>query len=177
MHPADPKGLLDPKRVSLWLMAAAMVLVVALKEDRVGWPHFHLLGWPLIAASLLVSLRQSDRTWSKTLALLAYTIAVLFFTRVDAWDELAWINFTLCLLMRHFSFWEANLAQAVFFTSFLYDMSFFHVGPLVIFPFALIQGYTYERTGSLLYIMILHLLIDTALFYMIANRWIPGWGW
>jgi membrane protease YdiL (CAAX protease family) len=267
-----------PKRISLWMMAAAMVLIVALKEDRVGWPHFHVLGWPLIAASLLTSLTQPDRVWTKTLALFAYTITVLFFTRVNgettnlhvieltltlgvgilaitallakywlktpldyqwlsgrwslrmwlwlpagfviafyvlwayffvltptlhtewqmanpknyteslwrifwgcnlvgAWDELAWINFVFVLLLRRFKFWEANLAQAVFFTSFLFDMSFFGFGPIIIFAFALIQGYTYMRTRSLLYIMMLHLMIDTILFYMIANRWLPGWGW
>jgi len=267
-----------PKRISLWLMAAAMVFIVALKPNRVDFTYFHLFGWPLILGSLLFSWKAKDLVWTKTLVLFSYTIAVLFFTRVDgdttnwhmfeltltlgvgilgvpallakywlktpldyqwlsghwtlrmwlwlpggfiiaffvlfayffhwtpdlhtswqmadpsdpteslwrifwgcnlvgAWDELAWINFVFVLLLRHFTFWEANFAQAVFFTSFLYDMSFFGVGPIIIFGFALIQGYTYVRTKSLLYIMILHLLIDTALFYMIANRWFPGWGW
>lgn len=260
------------------MMTAAMVFIVALKEDRVGWPYWNLFGWPLIAGSLLVSLRQADRTWTKTLVLLAYTMTVLFFTRVNgdttnlhmleltltlgvgilvvpallakywlktpldyqwlhgkwslkmwlwlpggfalafvvlwayfymwtptvhnewqmanpddpteslwrifwgcnlvgAWDELAWINFVFVLLLKHFKFTEANLAQAVFFTSFLYDMSFPGVGPIFVFAFAIVQGYTYVKTRSLLYIMLLHLLIDTALFYMIANRWFPGWGW
>lgn len=271
-------GFFTPRRTSLWLMAAAMVLIVALKPDRTGWPGFHLFGWPLIAASLAVSLREPDRTWTKVLVLLAYTITVLFFTRVNgdttnlhvleltitlgvgilvvptlaakhwlatpldykwlsgrwslrmwlwfpaafviaffvlwayffvwtptlhtewqmavpnnpteslwrifwgcnlvgAWDELAWINFVFCLLLRYFGFWEANMAQGVFFTAFLYDMSFFGVGPFLIYAFALIQGYTYRKTGSLLYVMILHLMVDTILFYMIANRWFPGWGW
>ncbi len=255
-----------------------MVAIVALKPDRVAWPHWHWVGWPLMAASLFISLRHPDRTWFKTCVLFAYTIALLWITRIDgdtsnwhvveltlslgvgilvvpallakywlktpldyqwlsgrwtlsmwlwlpagfglafvilwayffhwtptlhhawplplegdrsealwrifwgcnfvgAWDELAWINFVFCLLLRHFKFWEANLAQGVFFTSFLYDMAFFGVGPIIIFAFALIQGYTYVKTRSLLYIMVLHLLIDTALFYMIANRWYPGWGW
>jgi hypothetical protein len=29
----------------------------------------------------------------------------------------------------------------------------------------------------LFYIVILHLMIDSILFYMIANRWYVGWGW
>jgi membrane protease YdiL (CAAX protease family) len=265
-------------RASLWLMCAAMVCVVALKPDRAAWPHWNLVGWPLMAASLLLSRRHPDRSWAKTCVLLAWTIAVLWFTRIDGdtsnghalelvlslgigilvvpalaarywlrrpldyswvsgrwslkmilwliagfllayavlwlyfnrwqptlhtswnlaayadrrealwrlfwgcnfvgvWDELAFINFVLILLWRHFSFWEANLAQAVFFTSFLYEMAFFGVGPLLIYPFALIQGYTYRRTRSLLYIILLHLSIDSILFYMIANGWYPGWGW
>ncbi len=41
----------------------------------------------------------------------------------------------------------------------------------------MVQGYTYMRTRSLAYIIVLHLMIDTVLFYVIANRWYPGWGW
>ena len=96
---------------------------------------------------------------------------------VGVWDELAFINFVFVLMHRPFRFGEANLAQAVFFTSFLHEMAFVGWGPVVIYIFALIQGYTYERTRSLFYIVILHLMIDTILFYMIANRWYPGWGW
>jgi hypothetical protein len=96
---------------------------------------------------------------------------------VGIWDELAFINFVFVLLHRHFRFGEANLAQALFFTSFLHEMAFVGWGPVVIYLFALIQGLTYKKTGSLFYIVILHLMIDSILFYMIANRWYPGWGW
>jgi hypothetical protein len=96
---------------------------------------------------------------------------------IGVWDELAFINLVFVLLSRHFRFGEANLAQAVFFTSFLHEMAFVGWGPVVIYGFALIQGYTYRKTGSLFYIVVLHLMIDSILFYMIANRWYPGWGW
>jgi hypothetical protein len=96
---------------------------------------------------------------------------------VGFWDELCFINFVFAVLHRRFAFREANVLQAVFFTSFLYAMAFRGWGPVVIFGFALVQGYTYERTRSLLYIVVLHLLVDSVLFYMIANRWYPGWGW
>jgi hypothetical protein len=96
---------------------------------------------------------------------------------VGLWDELAFINFVFVLMHRQFKFVESNLAQAVFFTSFLHEMAFVGWGPVVIYAFALVQGLTYKRTGSLFYIVILHLMIDTVLFYMIANRWYPGWGW
>jgi len=96
---------------------------------------------------------------------------------VGVWDELAFINFVFVLLCRHFSFREANLAQAFFFTSFLHEMAFVGWGPVVIFLFALVQGLTYSKTKSLFFIIILHLMIDSILFYMIANRWYPGLGW
>ena len=266
-------------RAALWLSALAMVLVIGLRShggpaDGVPW---HALGWPLLAASLVLAWR-GDRSWLRTIALLAYLIVLLFFTRIDGdtgnahvlelalmlgigvllvpallakhwlrdpldyswlngrwsprmwlwlpagfvlaygfmwlyfhvltpelhhswplplegdrtealwrlfwgcnlvgiWDELAFINFVFVLLRRRFGLLEANLAQAVFFTSFLHEMAFVGWGPVVIFVFALIQGFTYEKTRSLLYIVILHLMIDSILFYMIANRWYPGWGW
>jgi len=96
---------------------------------------------------------------------------------IGVWDELAFINFVFVLVSRRFRFAEANLVQAVFFTSFLHEMAFVGWGPVVIFGFALAQGLTYRRTQSLFYIVIMHLMIDSILFYMIANRWYPGWGW
>ncbi|MBU8870885.1 MAG: CPBP family intramembrane metalloprotease [Gemmatimonadales bacterium] len=96
---------------------------------------------------------------------------------VGVWDELAFINFVFVLLCRHFRFAEANIIQAIFFTSFLYEMAFVGWGPVVIYLFALVQGLTYHKTRSLFYIVILHLMIDSILFYMIVNRWYPGWGW
>lgn len=96
---------------------------------------------------------------------------------IGVWDELAFINFVFILLGRYFGFREANFAQAFFFTSFLHEMAFVGWGPVVIFFFALIQGLTYRTTRSLFYIIILHLMIDSVLFYMIANRWYPGLGW
>jgi hypothetical protein len=278
----SPVNLVTPaRRAALWLCAAAMVLVIGLKSyaPPVGGVPWHALGWPLLAAALVISWRgERGGAWPKTVVLLAYLIVVLFFTRIDGdttnghvlelalklgvgillvpalaakywlkqpldyqwfngrwslkmwlwlpaafvlgfgfmwlyfnvltptlhhswplplegdrseamwrlfwgcnfvgvWDELAFINFVFVLLSRHFRFGEANLAQAVFFTSFLHEMAFVGWGPVVIYAFALIQGLTYRKTGSLFYIIILHLIIDSVLFYMIANRWYPGWGW
>ncbi|MEZ4385981.1 MAG: type II CAAX endopeptidase family protein [Candidatus Krumholzibacteriia bacterium] len=96
---------------------------------------------------------------------------------VGFWDELCFVNFVFVLLSRRLGFREALLVQAVFFTSFLHEMAFVGWGPVVIFCFALIQGFTYHRTRSLLYVIVLHLLVDTILFYWIANRYYPGWGW
>ncbi|MCP4290823.1 MAG: CPBP family intramembrane metalloprotease [bacterium] len=268
------------QRMSLWLMTAAMVVIIGLKSHAGPTPelNWHWLGWPLMAASLLLAWRSRNIRWSKVTVLLAYLIAVLHFTRIDGdttdshvlelalmlgvgillipallakfwlkesldyswfqgrwsvkmwlwfplgfviayvflwsyfnvwtptlhhswplplegprnealwrlfwgcnfigvWDELAFINFVFVLMGRHFSFREANLAQAFFFTSFLHEMAFVGWGPVVIFAFALVQGLTYRRTGSLFYIIILHLMIDSVLFYMIANRWYSGFGW
>lgn len=149
-------------RMWLWLPSGFVVAFAFL------WLYFHVLtpelhlSWPLPLSG-----DRREALWR------------LFWgcNFVGMWDELAFINFVFVLLHRCFPFREANLAQAVFFTSFLHEMAFVGWGPPVIYGFALIQGLTYRRTGSLLYIMVLHLLVDSVLFYMIANRWYPGWGW
>jgi len=269
------------KRASLWLAALAMVLVIGLKSHGApaGLPGWHVLGWPVLVASLVLAWRAGPVNWFRSVVLFAWLIVLLFVTRIDGdtgdahvlelalslglgvllvpalvakywlrepldyswfsgrwtlrmwlwlplgfvlaygfmwlyfnvltptlhhswplpagdegrteamwrlfwgcnfvgvWDELAFVNFVFVLTHRHFRFGESNLAQAVFFTSFLHEMAFVGWGPLVIYGFALVQGLTYKRTGSLFYIVILHLMIDTILFYMIVNRWYPGWGW
>lgn len=263
------------KRASLWLMCLAVVLIVALKPERIGWDYFHLFGWPALAFSLFLGWRTKETLWLKTLAIFAYVIVVLFFTRLNSnfttphmielfvklgiglalvpallakywlktpltyrwlngkwswkmwvwlptgflilagvlwfyfnvltpdlytswplvggksealtrifwtcnlggcWDELVWINLVFSLMSRHFSTWEANLAQAVFFTSFLYAIAFFGTGAVFIYVFALVQGYTYKKTGSLLYLIILHFFVDLILFFMVANKYFPGHG-
>jgi hypothetical protein len=279
-RPVIPPPITPARRTSLWLTAAAMVLVVGLKSVPTFGLPWHWPGFALLAAALWVGRRDDDPNWPKVLVLLAYTVILLWFTRIDGdtgdvhvrelalklgvgilvipalaarywlrepldyswlsgrwtpgmwlwlpagfilafailglyfnvltpnlhlswplpapgaprqaeamwrlfwgcnfigfWDELAFINFVFVLLSRRFSFAEANFAQAVFFTSFLHEMAFVGWGPPFIFAFALIQGYTYRRTRSLLYIVILHLAVDSVLFYHIANRWYPGWGW
>lgn len=73
------------------------------------------------------------------------------------WDELFFINTLLTILKRHFRFWIANAIQATFFTFFLYELGFTGWLPLVIYPFALLQGYIFRTYKSLaLVIAILH---------------------
>jgi hypothetical protein len=81
------------------------------------------------------------------------------------------IDAALCARAAH------RFAQAFFFTTFLYKMAFFGWGPPPVYVFAITQGYTYYKTRSLLFLVILHFMVDIVLFYMIANRWFPGWGW
>ncbi len=149
-------------RMWLWLPAGFLLAFGFL------WLYFNILtptlhhSWPLPLTG-----ERSEAMWR------------LFWgcNFVGVWDELAFINFVFVLLCRCFDYREANFAQAVFFASFLHEMAFVGWGPPVLYGFALIQGLTYRRTGSLLYIVVLHLLLDSVLFYMIANRWYPGWGW
>ncbi|MDR6437651.1 membrane protease YdiL (CAAX protease family) [Paenarthrobacter nicotinovorans] len=96
---------------------------------------------------------------------------------VGIWDELFFICTTFTLLRRHFPDWLANLLQAVVFSSFLWEIGYQSWGPLLTFPFALLQGYTFKLTKSFTYVVSVHLLFDFVLFLALVhahNRdWLP----
>lgn len=85
------------------------------------------------------------------------------------WDELFFIGTALALLRSHVPFFWANLAQAILFTSFLYELGFRGIGPLMIFFFTLSQGYIFTKSKSFLYILTIHLTIDFVLFLTLIH--------
>ena len=93
------------------------------------------------------------------------------------WDELFFICTCFALLRRHYPDWLANLVQAVLFTSFLWELGFHAWGPLLIYPFALVQGWIFRLTRSLTYIVCVHLLFDLVLFLVLIHahnrQWLP----
>lgn len=96
---------------------------------------------------------------------------------VGIWDELFFICTTFTLLRRHFPDWQANLLQAVIFSSFLWEIGYQSWGPLLTFPFAMLQAYTFKLTKSLTYVVCVHLIFDFVLFLALVhahNRdWLP----
>jgi membrane protease YdiL (CAAX protease family) len=91
------------------------------------------------------------------------------------WDELFFICTCFALLRRHYPLWTANLLQAVIFTSFLWELGFHAWGPLLIFPFALIQGLTFTLTKSLSFVVAVHLLFDFVLFLVLIHAHSREW--
>ena len=89
------------------------------------------------------------------------------------WDELFFVSTVLGVLRRFMPFNWANILQAVLFTSFLYELGFTGWGPLVIYPFALIQGYIFRQTNSLFYVIVIHLSLDFVLFLALLNAHHP----
>jgi hypothetical protein len=91
------------------------------------------------------------------------------------WDELFFICTVFTLLRRHLPVWQANLLQAVLFTSFLYDLGFHAWGPVMIYAFALVQGYIFQLTRSLTYVVCVHLLFDFVLFLVLVHAHNRTW--
>jgi len=91
------------------------------------------------------------------------------------WDELFFICTCFALLRRHYPDWQANLVQAVLFTSFLWELGFHAWGPFLIYPFALVQGWIFRLTRSLTYIVCVHLLFDLVLFLVLVHAHNRDW--
>lgn len=91
------------------------------------------------------------------------------------WDELFFISTVLGILRRFLSFSLANIVQSVLFTSFLYELGFRGWGYIMIFLFALIQGYVFKKTESLFYVITIHLTLDFILFLALINAHHPTW--
>ena len=87
---------------------------------------------------------------------------------VGTWDELFFICTVFALYRRHFPTWQANILQAIVFVSFLWELGYQSWGPLLTIPFALIQGYTFNLTKSLTYVLTVHLLFDLFVFLAIV---------
>ncbi|WP_338049697.1 CPBP family intramembrane glutamic endopeptidase [Ruania rhizosphaerae] len=93
---------------------------------------------------------------------------------VGTWDELFFICTCFALLRRHFPVWLANLLQATIFVSFLWELGYREWGPFLTAPFALLQGWIFTKTGSLTYVLIVHLLFDVVVFLAIVHAHNPG---
>lgn len=94
---------------------------------------------------------------------------------VGIWDELFFINMTLGVLKKYLSFVWANITQAVIFSAVLYEFGFIQWGFLMIFAFALLQGYIFNKSQSLFYIITVHLSLDFILFLALLNAHHPNW--
>ena len=91
------------------------------------------------------------------------------------WDELFFICTAFALLRRHLPVGQANVLQAVLFTSFLWELGFHAWAPFFIFPFALLQAFIFTRTKSLSYIVSVHLLFDFVLFLVLIHAHNRAW--
>jgi membrane protease YdiL (CAAX protease family) len=93
---------------------------------------------------------------------------------VGLWDELFFICTVFALLRQHFPMWQANLLQATVFVSFLWELGYQSWGPVLTVPFALLQGYIFQRTRSLAYVVTVHLSFDIIIFMILVHAHTPA---
>lgn len=95
---------------------------------------------------------------------------------VGIWDELFFVNTSFAILRSLFRFRLANLLQAIIYTSVLYDMAFVGCGFFIVFLFAWTQGSMFEKSESLLWVLIVHLIVDYVLVALIVQNYYPNYG-
>lgn len=92
---------------------------------------------------------------------------------VGVWDELFFVNTGFAIFRSLFRLRVANLCQAVIYTAVLYDMAFVGIGPVLVYLFALTQGSMFEESENLLYVLVVHLIVDYFLYWEIVMGHYP----
>lgn len=188
----------DTGNVHLLLMGIPLVLTVAVPYilsrytygDRlVRFPFHHGRRWfrselAYILVSAVVAYLFLPFYFAQTDAYLNWTVEPGFdglarlFVGTNAlaiWDELFFVSVCLGVLRVFMPFRWANITQAILWTSFLYELGFQSWGILMVFLLALLQGYIFNRTDSLLYVITIHLVIDLFLFLALIHAYHPDW--
>lgn len=99
---------------------------------------------------------------------------------VGIWDELFFVNTVFAVLRSIFPYRLANAGQAVVYASVLYDMAFTGAGIVIVPIFAWTQGAMFEKSESLIWVLLVHLIVDFFLFEAILHHYYPGFsllGW
>lgn len=117
----------------------------------------------------------SYQNWTVEPGLLYLIVLFIGTQGLGLWDELFFVGAVLGILRRHISFPLANLIQAILWTSFLYELGFRGWLFIVVFFFALLQGYIFKKTESLLYIISIHLSLDLVLYLALIYTHHPTW--
>ncbi|GHD04892.1 CPBP family intramembrane glutamic endopeptidase [Zhihengliuella salsuginis] len=180
------------------LMGGVLILAVLLpwlvsrfvyREDIIKFPVNTGRKWPLSAKLYLIGIvglaylilpvylisTGVYQNWPDASDPVIFWRLFLGVNAVGIWDELFFICTAFALLRRHFPDWMANILQAVIFSSFLWEIGYQAWGPLMTFPFALLQGYTFKLTKSLTYVVSVHLIFDFVLFLALVHAHNRDW--
>lgn len=177
-----------------WLIAAVVLpyvldrYIFKTKLIRYKWHsklnrNWRVFGIPAIAIFVVFSYFLLPFYFHDTGSYLNWTVddtvssfVFLFFGAffVGAWDELFFIN-TIYTVFRKRTHWlVANGLQAVIFSSFLWEVGFRSWAIFVLYPFALMQGFIYRKTESLIFVIVTHLILDLLLVGVLINSHYPS---
>lgn len=105
-----------------------------------------------------------------TESLIRLAIGLIMF---GIWDEYFFVATIFRLMRQLYPLWWANAAQAVVFTAFLWTLGFRGWGFIPVYIFAFLQGYVFEKSESLFYVVTVHLTLDTFLFFALIWSYFP----
>lgn len=153
------------------------VITYPLLNGRWQWWHFAYIGLTALLAYLILPIWMQGtgdyHNWSVETDMLSLLILFIGTNALGIWDELFFVLTCFVLLRQHIPFVWANLVQASLWTIFLYELGFRSWMPLLLFPFAVLQGIVFKRTHSLLYLLAIHLTLDLVLYLALINAHHP----
>jgi membrane protease YdiL (CAAX protease family) len=177
--------------IMLFLAVAITFLVTRYiyKEKTIRFPFHHGRAWykteilyifltAAIAYLLLPFYLSNTGAYQNWTVLPGFSNLFILFLGTNVlgiWDELFFVSTVLAIFRKHFAFKVANAAQAVCFTAFLFELGFHGWAPLILYPFALTQGYIFKKTESLLYVITIHLTLDLVLYLALIHTHYPQW--
>lgn len=112
--------------------------------------------------------------WHVALGASNLTVFLIGLIIVGIWDEVFFVATMAAILRQRLPFWLANLAQAVIFSSFLYELGFRSWGVIFSYLFALVQCYIFKVTNSLIYAATIHVVFDVMLFLALVHAYYPS---
>lgn len=186
----------DIRYIHVFQMSFTLLLAVALpffvtrklyREKTISYPFHHGRRWYkkeiiyiIVTASIAYFLlpfylANTGVYHNWTVKLGTANLITLFIgtNGLGTWDEFFFVSTVLAIFKKHFSFSIANAAQAVIFTSFLFELGFRGWAPFLLYPFALTQGYIFNKTHSLLYVLTIHLTLDLVLYLALIHAYYP----
>jgi membrane protease YdiL (CAAX protease family) len=117
----------------------------------------------------------SYHNWNIQPGFFPVAISYIGLNVVGIWDELFFVSTVLAIFRKFMPFHFANISQAIIFTSFLFTLGFGGWCFIVIFIFALLQGYIFKKTESLFYVLTIHLTFDLLLHLTLVQLNHPTW--
>ena len=157
------------------------VIVYRLLPSHFSWLEFAyvLLSLPLAWGGFWLYFRLSPEVpfnWPLPVVPNDASLLRLFIgiNLVGIWDEVFFINTSFAILRSLFPFAWANLAQTVMYSSVLVDMAFRGWGLVFTAALAITQGFMFERSKAIAYVVAVHLIVDYFLFQAIVSAYYPG---
>lgn len=188
----------DISFLHIFQMGTTLFLAIALpfiitrfyfKEKTIQYPFHHGKRWYkreifsifviAMSAYLLLPFYLNNtgayHNWTVKPGVLHLITLFLTTNGLGTWDEFFFVSTVLAILKKHFTFSLSNASQAVIFTSFLFELGFRGWAPCMLYPFALTQGYIFNKTHSLLYVITIHLTLDLILYLALIHAYYPQW--
>lgn len=89
---------------------------------------------------------------------------------IGAWEEVFFIAAIMGMLRQCMPFWWANVIQGVLFTAFLWQVGFREWGTVFLITYCLYQGYVYAKTKNLWVTLLIHAVVDVAVFLLLLVK-------